>query len=165
MTLEEKLAFFGLKKYRPVGKYISNRVYFHWSYYREFPKVKKIIEERWLTGNFLMHRYNVIKFDLSTEEVCLVACPGFNQEAEPEIWGVWNLTTGKFIKYISDNRPIYHHKWMMVKDNYSGFDVKASKKRSLKWKKKIPKDRSISSRIGRKKFWTKLCEEINIDAG
>ena len=46
---------------------------------------------------------------------------------------------------------IYHHKWLFVKDDYKGFDVEESKKRSIKWLS--VSDKINMSKIGYKNYW------------
>ena len=45
---------------------------------------------------------------------------------------------------------IYHHKWLFVAEDYSGFDVSASRVRSQCWVALTGIDRS---KIGRKSYW------------
>ena len=64
----------------------------------------------------------------------------------------------KYSKYDESNPPIYHHKWLFVKDDYKGFDVEKSKERSQKWL--TLKDIDFS-RIGFKKFWDNFIANQN----
>jgi hypothetical protein len=45
---------------------------------------------------------------------------------------------------------VYHHKWLFVADDYTGFDVRESKARSRAWMQLADVDRS---RIGKKSYW------------
>ena len=45
---------------------------------------------------------------------------------------------------------IYHHKWLFVTDDYSGFNVEASKERSRLW---LGLDGVDKKRSGRKSYW------------
>ena len=45
---------------------------------------------------------------------------------------------------------IYHHKWLFVAEDYAGFDVEESKRRSQQW---IALEGVDRSRIGRKRYW------------
>ena len=53
------------------------------------------------------------------------------------------------------NPQIWHHKWMWVKDDYSGFDVEKSKMRSELWKDKVTKEER--RKIGYLSFWDSIC--------
>ena len=161
MTLDDKLAKLGLKRFGNFGKKIGNNIYIHCSYVGRVQGLARNIEKKRLKYLRSVNSY-VIRYDAKTYEACLAFCPGFCDESEPEIWFTWNLTTGKFIKYSNNNRPIYHHKWMMVADNFKGFDVKESKRRSVTWKKKVGTNKFVSSRIGRKKYWDKMCRDLGI---
>jgi len=48
---------------------------------------------------------------------------------------------------------LYHHKWLMVGDEYTGFDLPESQRRSLAW---VALDGIDRSRIGRKSYWTSV---------
>jgi hypothetical protein len=50
----------------------------------------------------------------------------------------------------SRDPKIYHHKWPFVAPDYAGFDVEASRQRSLAW---VHLDGVDRTRIGRKSYW------------
>ena len=66
---------------------------------------------------------------------------------------------------------IYHHKWMFVDDDYNGFDIQESKRRSSLWRDAIDKyaeqnnikKRTISSRIGKQNYWFELLNMVVIN--
>ena len=70
--------------------------------------------------------------------------------------------------YNGDNRPVYHHKWMMVDPAYTGFDYEGSQERSAQWEtnpkivEMMKKDRYFKSKIGYKGAWDKICKEAGI---
>ena len=96
--------------------------------------------------------FTVVKLNLATKAITFISSPDFDSAEEPIV--------GRFILVRADgttmdrkqlNDPyIYHHKWLMVKDDYSGFDVEGSKQRSLLWLALSDVDKS---RIGRKSHW------------
>ena len=55
-----------------------------------------------------------------------------------------------------NNIPIYHHKWMMVSDDYHGFNVDEAKKRSEKIEEVIKKYSIDKKRIGYKTYWKEV---------
>jgi len=58
--------------------------------------------------------------------------------------------TFRLVSLQSSDPYIYHHKWLFVADDYGGFDVDESKRRSLAWMSLPDIDKS---RIGRKSYW------------
>ena len=86
--------------------------------------------------------------------VTFTVSPDWNSSHEPSI-GTQILVkpdgTTRVMKAQADPW-IYHHKWLFVKDDYTGFDVEESKRRSLDWMSLPNVDKS---RIGKKSFWDK----------
>ena len=134
-------------KYK-VGKYIAGSLYIHKNYLDMLPSyVQKLISHHNKKFNF-----DIIKFNESSGAITLVKCLDFDKQDEPEIIEQRTLHSDGISKTIklSSNPFIYHHKWMMVDDNYSGFDVTQSKERSKLWTS-IPDVNK--NKIGRKKYW------------
>jgi len=99
-------------------------------------------------------KYDVIKWDSRTDRVTFTQSPDWDTADEPVVGDRWTVEPEKETKFrrMNPNNPqIYHHKWMFVKDNYKGFDVEESKKRSEAWEKLKPN----KSKIGYKKYWEK----------
>lgn len=150
-----------LKRYKPfgVGKYIGASVYVHTAYESVLPEifrhVKKLVPPR-LGGR----PYDLIKYNTKTGAFTFIWVQDFDTADEPTMGialiytpSLGNLGTFKSRTMWPPNDPwIYHHKWLMVKDDYTGFDVALSKARSEIWLgfKNIDK-----SRIGKKSYWEK----------
>jgi hypothetical protein len=96
--------------------------------------------------------YTVVKLNQRNDSVSFIQCPGFDTEHEPAITGILVVNADGQVqrRSLPADPYIYHHKWLFVADDYSGFDVAASKQRSELWMKLADVDRS---RIGRKSFW------------
>ena len=140
-----------------VGKQMGNQVYVHRMYQDVLPQdiLSNALEA---AGDF---PYNIVKYDTKTQNVTFVQSPDWDTNPEP--------TVGKQLLVKADGsvremRPssdpwIYHHKWLFVKDDYPGFDVKASKRRSIDWMSLYDID---YSRIGKKSFWeTNVLPRLN----
>ena len=142
ITLPKRSKQFG------VGKEIGGNVYAHRQY-------ETVLGERVQTAAGLIpidFNYTIIKLNLATQGVTFVVSPDFDEADEP-IVGRYILVRedGTTLERNQLNDPyIYHHKWLMVKDDYSGFDVAESKRRSALWLSLKNVDKS---RIGRKGYW------------
>jgi hypothetical protein len=154
--MDNELKRLGLRREVPVGKRVGDYTYFHISYMNVWG-IQEEIRKVFLN---CVTPYNVVKYNRKNKTFSLIYSPGFNTEHEPAILSSFNPQTGKTIKYNPDNPPIYHHKWMFVGNDYRGFDVEESKRRSIWWKSEIGNNRKISSRIGYKRFWEDLIKGI-----
>ena len=100
-------------------------------------------------------KYDIIKYNPKENQVTFTHSPDWDTPAHESIVGDAILVRAdgstRFIKQQKDPW-IYHHKWMFVADDYTGFDVERSKRRSKQWT-------SISginkSKIGKKSYWEK----------
>lgn len=133
-----------------VGKEIGGNVYVH----REYASVlgnAVVVAREFVPVEF---DFSVIKLNTSTKAVTFISSPDFDSADEPIV--------SRFILVRADGTTldrkqlddpyIYHHKWLMVMDDYRGFDVERSKQRSLKW---LALNNVDKSRIGRKSYWEK----------
>lgn len=140
-----------------VGKEIGGNTYVHRKYCLNqwapifIPAVTKQANVRHFS------RFNIVKFGRDGKIVSVIDSPDFDTADEPIVKSVLLVKTGKIINY---NPPywIYHHKWMMVGDDYEGFDVQASKNRSLAWMSKC----MDFSRIGRQDVWQEFLKRHGI---
>jgi len=130
-----------------VGKLIGGNLYLHKNYIRNLSdelqaKIQEAADQ--LSGE----KFNVVKVSMQTPDVTFINSPDFDIADEP--------TTGEWTKVSADNirkgtsNMIWHHKWLWVKDDYRGFDVDRSFKRSEAWLT-IP-DIDFA-RIGNKQLW------------
>jgi DNA phosphorothioation-associated putative methyltransferase len=131
-----------------VGKEIGYAVYVHRDYEEHLGDVVD-----WAKRHLpVSYDYTVVKLNQRNDSVSFIQCPGFDTEEEPAITGIVVVTADGQVQHRSlpADPYIYHHKWLFVADDYSGFDIAASKLRSAKW---ISLDKVDRSRIGRKSFW------------
>ena len=131
-----------------VGKMIGGSLYVHQNYEQVIPQEILGAAKQQLDD----FPYNIVKYAPSTGNVTFIWSPDFDRADEPVVGPALLIKpdgTKKSIKPSSDPW-IYHHKWLFVKDDYPGFDVQASKQRSLQWMSLPNID---YSRIGKKSFW------------
>jgi hypothetical protein len=140
-----------------VGKFIGGRVYFHKNYVDRFMSDPVFCKGYDFLERACTKEPEIISYEIKTGIVSFIWCSDWDEAPEPSISGrvVYNeklvhlLDTRNF----HDSNPfIYHHKWLFVSDNYKGFDVEESKKRSLQWMALKPDCR----KIGRKKYWEEV---------
>lgn len=107
--------------------------------------------------------YEIIKFDKKNNKVSFISSPDWNSAREPIVGDSYTTDIVDIaFKVIKSKGQIYHHKWMFVSDDYTGFDVKESKDWSNLWTELLPRDRNIKSRIGYKKYWNEILNQFNL---
>ncbi|WP_345685943.1 DNA phosphorothioation-associated putative methyltransferase [Novipirellula caenicola] len=133
-----------------VGKRIGGAVYVHRQY-------EDVLREAVATAKATLpsgFSYTVIKHNELNGNVSFIHCPDFDTADEP--------STGDYAVVRSDGSIklhraladpyIYHHKWLFVAEDYQGFDVAQSQKRSAAWMSLDNVDKSL---IGRASYWNK----------
>lgn len=132
---------------RKAGKKIGNSIYVHRSYEHRFPNVLKA-RDRINTDFF---KYDVIKINNNNGNVSFIKCYGWYDLDEPIVGEILIVDKDGIVKSLRMGKDpwIYHHKWMMVDDDYEGFDVEKSKQRSKQWESLNPD----KSRIGKLSYW------------
>lgn len=113
-----------------VGKQIGGALYVHSSYEDVLPDIstfKKTLQEK-----HPQFKFNIIKY--SPNSVSFLYSPDFDTANEPAITDYVTVKEDGNTKQGKSN-TIYHHKWLFVKDDYSGFDVNEAFNRSKDWLK------------------------------
>lgn len=128
----------------PVGKEIGGEVYAHKQYEFQFPGIAKAKAK--LPKGFV---YHIVKYNMREKYFSFIVSNDFNTNPEPSVNGGIRVSKDG-LKPFPDAGWIYHHKWMFVSDDYKGFDIEESKRRSEKWTSLTGVDKS---RIGQRKFW------------
>lgn len=144
------------------GKKMGNDIWIHRSLIEShLPFAAKRINKA-IADNAVF--FDVVRYNLKTNSFSLISCPGFDIENEPTIGRTVLIRSNDTVLVTEpvSNPQIYHHKWMMVTDDYQSFSIIKSMYRSIEWKLKLGTDRSISSRIGRKSFWEAWLIENNM---
>jgi hypothetical protein len=144
-----------------VGKEIGGAVYIHREYESVLPaealqRAKEVVPAV-LGGD----PYTLIKYDKKTGALTFIWCQDFDTVDEPTM-GIAVLCTPDETKYggyrlkvmFPPKDPwIYHHKWLMVRDDYAGFNVLSSKQRTDQIER-LKKTRGLdSARIGKLSYW------------
>jgi hypothetical protein len=157
--LRVELGRLGLRRAKPVGKKVGKAVYAHRDYEGEIvpedvlSRALKVLEKE---SPEMAKNYNAVKYDTGEKAVTFQHSPDFDEADEPTVGDSVKIRTngGVSVTKQKQDPQIWHHKWMWVSDDYRGFDVPASMKRSLQWFKKLKPGES--SRIGTKSFWDKI---------
>ncbi len=135
-----------------VGKRIGGSIYVHREYAAQIsdPTVARAISV--VSGLAPDFRWTVVKSSQTARKVSLIACDDFDAADEPTVGDSWVVRESGAARLVKSPKDpwIYHHKWMFVADDYTGFDVEASKRRSAEW---MSLDGIDYARIGKKSFW------------
>lgn len=141
-----------------VGKEIGGAVYLHCNYEDKLGRVL-ITAKAALPDDF---DYLIVKYNYRTEAISFVQCIDFDTAPEPTVGDIVTVDAKGNVRSRRQprNPEIYHHKWLFVAEDYGGFDVDASRQRSLAWMRLDGIDRR---RIGRKNYWEKYVVPRLID--
>lgn len=131
-----------------IGKEIGSAVYVHRQYEDRLGQVVAQAK-RWLPEGCA---YDVVKYNGHTQAVSFIQCSGFDAEPEPSVEAVVIVRADGTVqrRAVPADPPIYHHKWLFVDDDYVGFDIEESRRRSAAWLALSEVDKS---RIGRRSYW------------
>lgn len=149
------------KKYGGVGKFIGGNLYIHRDYTHRLTGIAKCIFDEihpYLHKNF---DYDMVKINFKQETVTFIKSPDFDYSDEPISGNGVMIRLNGSEKHIheADDPWIYHHKWLFVDDDYDGFDVEESKRRSERW---LSLPNLDMTRIGKQLYWKKLMKEYNL---
>lgn len=131
-----------------VGKDIGGALYVHRSVEEVLPSdALRTAKSKLPVG----YSYQVVKFHERKGVFSFVRVPDFDSESEPGIEeSISVLPDGTVQRRSLGGDVIYHHKWLFVRDDYKGFDVEASKRRSTD----IAALTDVNPlRIGRRQYW------------
>jgi len=142
MILPERSRVFG------IGKSIGGSVYVHRAYEYVLPQEFLLTAKQHLKG----FEYTVVKFNTRTNAITFVHSPDFDTAHEPTVGDQLLVRSDGSVKHMKAPADpwIYHHKWLVVGDDYTGFSVEQAKERSRQWMRLEGLD---SSRIGKRSYW------------
>lgn len=107
-------------------------------------------------------KHFVMKFEHKSESISLISSPDWDIRHEPSVGdGVrvfYDINDTITYKLLKGRGQIYHSKWMFVQPDYTGFNVKISKFRTVQWSR-IPNINSLRNKIGYRKFWNEFLKE------
>ena len=134
-----------------VGKFIGGKIYVHRQYEDVIPDINLIKDYiKFSPRDLLSHPYNVVVYNRFGKHYSFVEAPNFDTAHEPTVGKITTFTLNSNSTYTRSFRSLYHHKWLFVKDDYTGFDVQESFDRSKEWLAL----RGVShSRIGSPRYW------------
>lgn len=135
-----------------VGKTMGDNTWVHRTYEDVFPADVIKAAKQNLSEGF---DYTAVRYNRRDGSVAFIQCGDFDTAHEPTVGASCKVSKAGEAKTSKAQRDplIWHHKWTFVKDDYPGFNVAASVRRSIAWKSKLGKDAKMSSRIGRKSVW------------
>ena len=162
-----------------VGKWIGGSLYVHRSHVSYFKNLKSdgrrgpgwdvlYGKAAWILKSVLpFFEFDVVKLNVKERAFTFVRSPDFDSADEPVSGDSCRVDPdgeGLVSERAALTDPwIYHHKWLMVSDGYRGFDVPASKARSLAWMSLEGVDKS---RIGRRSYWEReVLPRLGVDHG
>jgi hypothetical protein len=140
-------------------KNIGGNIYIHYTALHQLPLDIQNIIKIALRCIPINYDYQIIKYNRQTRSVSFIKSPDWDMSPEPIVGDCLLVKSDMTMKLIRGRDQIYHHKWMFVDKDYTGFNIEQSKARS---KMLEPIIRDNSSRIGYQKFWKKLLTDNNI---
>lgn len=116
-----------------VGKMIGGCLYFHKSYSNGVIP-QDILEnaENALKETYPSFEYQCLKYDTKKQSISFQEAPDFNSAREPIVGDYVTVTIDGKVK-TGHSSYIWHHKWLWVKDDYTGFDIEESYRWSAEW--------------------------------
>lgn len=117
-----------------VGKEIGGSIYVAYDYADEvIPNDILQTSLEILEDNYPDFTFNCVRYDPKLSQVSFQECPDFDSAREPKVgdYVTVNYATGACKTGHSDY--IFHHKWLWVRNDYTGFDVEESWNWSRKW--------------------------------
>lgn len=115
-----------------VGKMIGGCLYLHKDYSQIIPQDILKNAENALKEAYPDFKYQCLKYDTKKQSVSFQEAPDFDSAREPIVGDYVTVTIDGKVKTGHSNY-IWHHKWLWVKDDYTGFDIEESYRWSEKW--------------------------------
>lgn len=145
------------KKYG-VGKSVGNDIYFHKHYLECFDFANEITDKLSLIpSNFF---FNIIRYNLKIRDISFIFSPNFLDSYFPIVSNSIKVKADNLIPEIKikirtfkNNPPIYHHRWLFVKDDFGGFNVETDFKWSKLW---VKTPNLIPNRYGFLRHWVDI---------
>ena len=158
-----------IKREIPLGKKIHGNIYVHKRYVGRMVDKYHLFSDEFVDlfclaaelSHIEWEEYTILKWNEREQRISFIYCPFFDASCEPHIesYVTVNLRNRRVSRrrYVAGkNRPIYHHKWLMVEDNYPGFLVSREKMRSINIEKVLKMFPWIDKKmIGYLDYWQK----------
>ena len=143
-----------------IGKAVGSKIYVvNGAHHGIIPqdvwdKAKKILVDKWLSPSL----FNTLCYDFKKPHIVRFdVCEGFCTEREPVVGQMVFVDTESGEIWKKYNSQCYHHKWLIVPEDYEGFDVQASYMWSQHWLSKLPE---VASGYPHK--WAEQLKKYNI---
>lgn len=140
---------------RNPGKKVGTKIYVHRRYEETVVDKQLLAYAKRLAG--CIDGYDCVRYDTKDGAVAFQFADDFNGKDEPAVMLTVTVKQDGTVtrnRSNEDNPPIWHHKWLWVRDDYKGFDVEESKARSKTWEPHVSKEEK--RKIGRKSFWESI---------
>lgn len=128
-----------MKRYKGnIGKFIGGKLYVAEPYAAEIIPDYAAVRGR-LTKACPDLQFNVVVWDTKKQTVRFCTCNDFDEASEPMVgYAVtFSLATLDLVGVMRFHRQIYHRKHLMVRPDYSGFDVLAAERWADLWSSKL----------------------------
>ena len=172
-----------MKRRIPIGKKVGSATYFHKMYIHDMIFEYEVLNDQdfykaqvMLTKKDPDFEFHIIKYDDFKQTISFISCPTFNILNEPLVDAVItvNLETEGVTKrdYKSmtpgTNPPIYHHKWLMVRDDYKNFHPYYNIEHYVKRSEMIEKVMRMfpwidKKMIGYRRYWLRVVSPKLLD--
>ena len=148
---------------RKIGKLIGGEHYVHRDYENVISDQAGLKNAKGKLDPEHLKKYTVVKHNKKEGTFSFIHSPDFDTADEPISGDSHKVKPDGSVKITKQKKDpqIWHHKHQWVGDDYKGFDVEKSKKRSKDWGKvtdKIKQERpeeKVMSKIGTKSYWEK----------
>ena len=148
-------------KTNPVGKIIGNQIYFHKNYIEQMPKTLQNLYNKAIKELPEDASFNTLMYEKAQKgkpaRIRFDEAPDFDTATEPKVGKTWSYTAKGGMKKGKASNSIWHHKWMWVGEDYTGFNVDESYNWSKTWTstlKASPKSQPAA--------WTKQLEDAGV---
>lgn len=104
----------------------------------------------------------VLKYNEVKNMVSIISSPDWDTRQEPTVGDSICASYDEYgevkCKLIKSTGQIYHNKWMFVQPSYTGFNITASKLRTVLWNR-IPNIKKLKCKISYRNYWNQLLKE------
>lgn len=113
--------------FKGVGVINKNWIMMQKNYSAEIIPFKEFMDAQTaVQKNYPLFQYELVSYNIKSKELRFHMCPDFDTEITPTITGTLIYSPKhKKIKY-DDTTSTIEHKWRLVKDDYTGFNVQDS---------------------------------------
>jgi len=162
---------FGMHCINPVGRYFDASVYVHKDFAHLIPhKIDMSVLERAINLLPKDFTYDLIRYDRYLQNVSFIQVHNFDTDNDPvqgDSWYIksdWKLSRGDTHRFTSAKKDpqIYHHKWVYVPENYSGFNWQDAFQWSERWMSRRYNAGFTSAQLARLSYWKDFLKKVKI---